>query len=114
MLPAQARYIAWLNSAPISQETGGGKAHSLSVLAAAGFPVPAGFCLTAAAYRRFDAVNALSSAIAGLLRDIPDGDSGAPRRRAAQIEPILANCKWPADLVEALEEAYATFGDRGQ
>jgi rifampicin phosphotransferase len=49
--PAQA-YVAWLGEAGGSSAMLGGKGASLDRLAGLGFPVPAGFCVTTAAFRR--------------------------------------------------------------
>src|SRR5690242_11675010 len=63
---------------PTDIDAVGGKALSLAVLAAAGLPVPPGFCLTTAAHRRLrgqslHAEAALVAAVAAAYRDLGAG-----------------------------------------
>lgn len=46
-------FIHWLDDSELSRETAGGKGAGLSALAAAGFPVPAGFAITPGAVALF-------------------------------------------------------------
>ena len=80
----------------------GGKAANLGVLLAAGFPVPAGFCITTAAYRRVTAGAALST------------ESGTGPDLAALAELARAKLEAipvPEDIVEAILAAYARLGE---
>ncbi|GAB15063.1 phosphoenolpyruvate synthase family protein [Arthrobacter globiformis NBRC 12137] len=72
----------------------GGKAANLGVLLAAGLPVPSGFCVTTAAYRRV-------AAAAGV----------EPSEPAEQTRSRLASAALPADIVEAILAAYAGLGE---
>ena len=56
-------------------ETVGGKGASLARLSVAGLPVPDGFCVTTAAYRRFVEEHGLQDEI---LAIVSDGDPGQP------------------------------------
>ncbi|MGC8787515.1 MAG: PEP/pyruvate-binding domain-containing protein, partial [Anaerolineae bacterium] len=49
----------------------GGKAFNLAQIAQAGFPVPAGFCITTTAYQDFVAINALEKYIQALAHLSP-------------------------------------------
>ena len=51
-----------------------GKAENLSQLARAGFPVPAGFVVSTAAYRLFVRANDLQPRIVALAKGDPDAD----------------------------------------
>lgn len=79
----------------------GGKAANLGELLAAGMPVPAGFCLTTAAYREVAREPAVRAAIAGLR----DGGAAEGVRAALLAAPV------PATIAAALGRAYAALGD---
>src|SRR5438552_2751746 len=64
----------------------GGKGANLGELVRAGFPVPAGFVVTTAAYDRFAADNCLDETIAQVLRE--EHGSGATIRDAFEGAPI--------------------------
>ena len=51
------------NALVVDPDTVGGKGLSLARMTAAGFPVPAGFTVTTAAYRQFVSDNGLQAAI---------------------------------------------------
>lgn len=85
--------ILWL--AEITSKDGakvGGKALNLAEVARAGLPVPAGFCITTAAYERFLKANRLEAAIQSFL-SLPAGEvrEATPQlqqaMRAGQIGP---------------------------
>ncbi|RAM35918.1 PEP/pyruvate-binding domain-containing protein [Arthrobacter globiformis] len=71
----------------------GGKAANLGVLLAAGMPVPPGFCVTTAAYRR-------AAAAAGVQ----------PSEPAAQTRGRLESAPIPEDINEDILAAYAGLG----
>ena len=61
-----APFVVPVRSSAAPPATAGGKAKSLSQLARAGFPVPAGFVVTTAAYRAFVRETNLQPRILGL------------------------------------------------
>src|SRR5690349_14926590 len=71
----------------------GGKAANLGVLLAAGLPVPPGFCLTTAAYRR-----------------VADAVGVEPSEPAEQTRRRLETAAIPEDITEAVLAAYAGLG----
>ncbi len=79
----------------------GGKAANLGELVRAGLPVPAGFCLTTAAYRAVAAEPGVRAAIAGLA------SGGAP----ASVRGALSAAPVPAAIASALASAYAELGE---
>ena len=110
----------------------GGKALNLGRLIAAGFPVPRGFCLTTAAYRK--AAPAELDALAARL-DAAQPELGTPGRRttanratasgaptceprprpdlgelARQAREMIVTAPIPADVDAALRAAYAGLG----
>ena len=84
----------------------GGKGASLARLENVGFPVPPGFHLTTAAYRRFVDENhfaaAILSAAADASPDLPPTLDGA----AARIQSIFEQGAMPADIAAQLRAAY--------
>jgi phosphoenolpyruvate synthase/pyruvate phosphate dikinase len=66
----------------------GGKGANLGELVRAGFPVPAGFVVTTAAYDRFVADNDLGK---GISRALAEADGGAVRAafQAAPVPPEI-------------------------
>lgn len=82
-------YIEWMDRGPLLREEVGGKAASLSELTTSGFPVPAGFVVTAAGYRRFLAAAALDGAAPGAL------------------QRLISGAELPDDLAAEIDNAYA-------
>ncbi|MBD1591638.1 pyruvate kinase [Arthrobacter sp. S1_S22] len=107
--------------ASASLATVGGKALNLGLLVAAGFPVPPGFCLTTAAYRKaaptgLDAIAARldGAGLDGAGTGRPDGGRGlADDDRdslARQARDVILAGPVPPDVDAAIREAYAAMG----
>jgi pyruvate,water dikinase len=103
------------DSAAREEDLVGGKAAKLSRLVDAGFRVPAGFCLTVAAYELFVRDREIDDAIRMELgRKSLDGMrweeiwDAALRIRSAFLSPPL-----PGQLRQAVRDALAGLGDRG-
>lgn len=79
----------------------GGKAANLGELIRAGFPVPAGFCITTAAYQQV-AAHAFDS---GALYAAPREKIAERARAAILASPV------PAGVAEAVSRAYRALGD---
>jgi rifampicin phosphotransferase len=88
----------------------GGKGASLARLAAAGLPVPPGFHITTAAYRRFvtehDLQAQILAAVAGVAPDQPTALEAASQ----QISKLFAQHPLPDDIAQAIRQAYAALG----
>ncbi|WP_255771202.1 PEP/pyruvate-binding domain-containing protein [Pseudarthrobacter sulfonivorans] len=99
--------------ASASLATVGGKALSLGRLAAADFPMPGGFCLTTAGYRKaapaeMAAIAAqLDEAALGVAAGLPDEDRNALARRGREM---MAAAPIPPDVGTAIRAAYAAMG----
>ena len=96
-----SEYVLPLADSRATLETVGGKGASLARLVAAGLPVPDGFHVTTAAYRRFVAENDLQPGILAALETggrRPAGHAGdAPRRPSASCSPgRRRHPTWPA------------------
>ena len=102
-----------LDDASATLEKVGGKGASLARMAAAGLPVPPGFHITTAAYRRFVTENGLQeqilaavSGISAVAADHPAALEDASR----QIGRLFANGVMPDAIAGAIRQAYAELG----
>lgn len=100
------KLVRWLSDAPPEASVLGGKGASLARLAAAGFPVPPGFVLTAEAYRRFHAAAGLETCL-GPVRALDGVPSLAAVRDACQ--PALRRAMETPLPPEVLQELQAAF-----
>lgn len=99
-------YIAWMNEGVLPREQVGGKGASLSNLAASGFNVPLGFCVTSEAYRHFSESHGLDAKIEAIMREIDAAQPGSVARAAVEIEEMVADSSLPRELTDAVCEAY--------
>lgn len=100
--------ILSLNSPETTLENAGGKGVSLARMAAAGLPVPPGFHVTTAAYRRFVEENRLTERIlaaAGRAGERDDLDQAS-----AEIQSLIEKGTMPRDIAEAIRERYEDLG----
>jgi pyruvate,water dikinase len=82
----------------------GGKGASLARLSAAGLPVPPGFHVTTRAYRDFVARSGIGPRILAAVRH-------DPATAARRITDLFEASEPPADIADAVREAYAGLGD---
>src|SRR6266496_3895402 len=103
-----------LDDASATLEQVGGKGASLARMAAAGLPVPPGFHITTAAYRRFVTENGLQEKILAAVSEVSaavTADQPASLEEASrQIGRLFANSVMPDDIAEAIGLAYAELG----
>lgn len=92
-------------------EVVGGKSASLARMAQAGFPVPAGFTLTTAAYASFIAGNGLEDRMASMVAGLTYDDLDALERRSRELRTLVEQGTLPADLRAAIEDCYRALGD---
>jgi rifampicin phosphotransferase len=103
-------FILPLSDASAGLSQVGGKGASLARMAAAGLPVPPGFHITTAAYRRFVEENGLQEQILAAV-STADGTSPAALEGASrQIGELFAQGAIPDDIAEAIWRAYAELG----
>ncbi len=102
--------ILALDDAAATLEQVGGKGASLARLAAAGLPVPPGFHITTAAYRRFVTEHGLQeqilAAVSGVTADQPTTLEEASR----QIAELFEKSVMPDEIAGAIRQAYAELG----
>ena len=106
------RPIVWLDEAAARDfALVGPKGATLAALRQAGLPVPAGFCLTAAAFRQLTVHGELAQARQDLARALHA--RGAWRRESALLRARLAATPLPASLDQTLCWAYRRLARGG-
>ena len=90
-------------------DTVGGKGLSLASMTAAGFPVPAGFTVTTAAYRQFVSDNDLQEAIIDGAKPELVGTAVSFDFASQQIQALFAKSELSAALRAQIAEAYTAF-----
>jgi phosphohistidine swiveling domain-containing protein len=88
----------------------GGKAANLGELVRAGLPVPAGFCITTAAYEIVAADAGLEPTLTALAGTPPE-DTQRLAGLAAEARSSLLEASVPDVLAQAISEAYGELGD---
>src|SRR5215213_7294123 len=88
----------------------GGKAANLGELTRAGLPVPAGFCVTTAAYELVAADAGLRQILEDLV-EAPPEDTARLAELAAAARAALLAAPVPKDIAEAIGEAYRGLGN---
>jgi len=84
----------------------GGKAANLGELIHAGFTVPAGFCVTTAAYARVSVRAGLDTSLSGLEEASVRSDSTRQIALATAIRTALIQTPLPPEVIEAVTSAY--------
>ncbi|MFJ5699345.1 PEP/pyruvate-binding domain-containing protein [Arthrobacter sp. NPDC093139] len=90
----------------------GGKALNLGRMAAAGLPVPSGFCLTTSAYR--SAVPAELEVLAARLADLGPGEAEHLYKLAREARELVNAAPVPPEVEAAVRTAYAAVGMAGR
>ena len=89
----------------------GGKGANLGELTRAGFPVPPGFVVTAAAYRSFCDGAGLRDRITELLHEVDVDDAPALDEAARTVRALVEAEPVPTDVEDAVRAAYAELAD---
>jgi phosphohistidine swiveling domain-containing protein len=85
----------------------GGKGASLARMAAAGLPVPPGFHITTAAYRRFVTENGLQERILAAVSAVAADQPATLEVASRQISDLFAQSAMPDEIAAAIRRAYA-------
>ena len=85
----------------------GGKGANLGELMSAGFPVPGGFVVTAAAYRHVTADARIDRRLAEITEQAASAGPDDVGRLASEARALLAEMTVPDDLVVAISQAYS-------
>jgi pyruvate,water dikinase len=103
-------YTIPLKSPQATIETAGGKGASLARLLAAGLPVPDGFLVITAAYRRFVAMHGLQEPVLAAAGTATSDEPEALEEASKQINGLFMQNEMPEDVAEAIRHAYAELG----
>ena len=108
-------YVTALNATHANTDDGlevvGGKGRSLARMARAGFNVPGGFIITAAAYRSFVTTNGLQETIVSLAKPtVVDGRVSFEQASQA-IRGLFAEHDLSAEITREIGQAYGSLDD---
>ncbi|HEX6819963.1 MAG TPA: PEP/pyruvate-binding domain-containing protein [Ktedonobacterales bacterium] len=99
-----------LRDASATLEQVGGKGASLARMVAAGLPVPPGFCVSTAAYRRFVAENGLQPRILAAVASANPDRPATLDAAAGEIGRLFAVSPMPEEIAAAIRRGYANLG----
>jgi len=109
-MQAKPNFIVSLSDASAGLSQVGGKGASLARLAAGGLPVPPGFHITTAAYRRFVAEHELQERILAAVSAATPDQPATLEEASSRIGKLFAQSAMPDDIAEAIRRAYAGLG----
>src|SRR5262245_32099610 len=113
MAQQPAQHIAWFDRHdPALEPVLGGKNTSLGIMTMAGLPVPAGFAVTADAYRRALSDTGLDATLARMVADLDVNDGTALAKVATEAREAITGTPLPSWLVDQLDAAYETLSER--
>ena len=110
-------YITALNATPHHTtdddglEVVGGKGRSLARMAKAGFNVPGGFVITAAAYRSFVTTNGLQEKIVSLAKPAVEDSRVSFEQASNAIQALFAEHDLSAEITREIGQAYGSLDD---
>ncbi len=104
-----SRYTLPLSDPQAELAVVGGKGASLARLVNADLPVPDGFHVTTAAYRRFVDENALQPRILEALQTVDTSQPATLETASARIGALFATGRVPADVAAAVQAAYTAL-----
>jgi len=110
-MQAKPNFIVSLSDASAGLSQVGGKGASLARMAAAGLPVPPGFHITTAAYRRFVAEHELQEQILAAVSAATPEQPATLEETSSRIGKLFAQHAIPDDIAEAIRRAYAKLGE---
>ncbi len=100
-----APVVLTLDDGAATLEWVGGKGVSLARMAAAGLPVPPGFHITTAAYRRFVDANVLQKGILAAVTAAQADVAASLELASARIQMLFSAANMPDDLAGAIVQA---------
>ena len=110
-------YVTTLNATPHHTtaddglEVVGGKGRSLARMAKAGFNVPGGFVITAAAYRSFVETNNLQETIVSLAKPVVADGRVSFEQASDAIQALFAEHDLSAEITREISQAYGSLDD---
>ena len=103
-------FVVALDDASATLEKVGGKGASLARMAAAGLPVPPGFHITTAAYRRFITENGLQEQILSAVSTVTAVQPATLEEASRKIGSLFAQSAMPDEIAGEIGLAYAALG----
>jgi len=103
-------FVVALDDASATVEKVGGKGASLARMAAAGLPVPPGFHITTAAYRRFITENGLQEQILSAARAVTAVQPATLEEASRKIGSLFAQSAMPDEIAGEISLEYAALG----
>jgi pyruvate,water dikinase len=97
----------------LSRAESGGKGATLADLTQAGFPVPAGFCVTTSAYAAFIQGGDLDQRLRAMIDALATGDPDALETQTAAIRQLIREAPMPDAVVAAVDDAYERLAPGG-
>ena len=111
MAGAEPDLVSWLTDpGAVRLSRVGGKGANLARLLQAGLPVPPGFIVATAAYRRFVEVAGLAPLIARVTAELDGADPVAVEAASRTLRAAFEASPVPADLAAAIHTAYLALG----
>lgn len=105
-------YVLPLADPEATLEMVGGKGASLARMVSASLPVPDGFHVTTAAYRRFVAENDLQTGILEALKQVDTNQPATLESASNAIRELFTEAHMPPDVASAIAQAYAELAGR--
>jgi pyruvate,water dikinase len=99
-------YTVWFDAGKLERKQVGGKGAALSELSIAGFQVPPGFCVTADAYRHYEASSGLDRRIAEVMAGVDTAQPQSVRHAADAICEVVKRTPLPGDLQDEIAASY--------
>ena len=103
-------FVVALDDASATLEKVGGKGASLAHMAAAGLPVPPGFHITTAAYRRFITENGLQEQILSAVSAVTAVQPATLEEASRKIGSLFAQSAMPDEIAGEISLEYAALG----
>ncbi|MBP2351423.1 pyruvate,water dikinase [Kribbella aluminosa] len=97
----------------LSRDEAGGKGATLADLTQAGFPVPAGFCVTTSAYAAFIRRGALGQRLRIIIDALATSDPDALETQTVAIRELIRAAPMPDAVAAAVDDAYERLAPGG-
>ncbi len=106
-------FVLWFNEVT-KEDVGivGGKGANLGEMTRAGFPVPPGFIVTAAAYYHYLQENHLDEEIQHILNEVTYEDQKSLEQASEKIKKLILQGKMSEELAREITSAYDTLGEK--
>jgi pyruvate, water dikinase len=106
-------FVVWFNEVT-KEDVGivGGKGANLGEMTRAGFPVPPGFIVTAAAYYDYLEENHLNEEIQNILQKVSYEDQKSLEQASEKIKKLIVQGNMSEQLAREITSAYDTLSEK--